>query len=63
VVKDAISAFQPDLLAMRTHARRGLSVAMVGSLASESLVEAPCDMPVARVSRTSPCRCGRGHRT
>ena len=48
VIRDAIASFQPDLLAMGTHARSGIAIAMVGSLAREFLVEAPCDVLVAR---------------
>jgi nucleotide-binding universal stress UspA family protein len=48
VIKDAIASFQPDLLAMGTHARSGIAVAMIGSLAQDFLVEAPCDVLVAR---------------
>jgi nucleotide-binding universal stress UspA family protein len=48
VIREAIASFQPDLLAMGTHARSGIAVAMVGSLAREFLVEAPCDVLVAR---------------
>ena len=48
VIRDAIASFQPDLLAMGTHARSGVAIAMVGSLAREFLVEAPCDVLVAR---------------
>jgi nucleotide-binding universal stress UspA family protein len=47
-IRDAIASFQPDLLAMGTHARSGIAIAMVGSLAREFLVEAPCDVLVAR---------------
>jgi nucleotide-binding universal stress UspA family protein len=48
VLRDAIASFRPDLLAMGTHARSGIAIAMVGSLAREMLVEAPCDVLVAR---------------
>ena len=48
VIREAMAAFQPDLLAMGTHARAGIAVAMVGNLAREFLVEAPCDVLVAR---------------
>jgi nucleotide-binding universal stress UspA family protein len=48
VIREALSAFQPDLLALGTHARSGIAVAIVGSLARELLVEAPCDVLVAR---------------
>jgi nucleotide-binding universal stress UspA family protein len=48
VLRDAIASFKPDLLAMGTHARSGIAIAMVGSLAREMLVEAPCDVLVAR---------------
>jgi nucleotide-binding universal stress UspA family protein len=48
VIREAMTSFQPDLLAMGTHARSGIAVAMVGSLAREFLAEAPCDVLVAR---------------
>ena len=48
VIREAISSFEPDLLAMGTHARSGIAIAMVGSLAREFLVESPCDVLVAR---------------
>jgi nucleotide-binding universal stress UspA family protein len=48
VLRDVITSFEPDLLAMGTHARSGIAIAMVGSLAGEMLVEAPCDVLVAR---------------
>ncbi|HZT47332.1 MAG TPA: universal stress protein [Hyphomicrobiaceae bacterium] len=48
VLRDAIVSYQPDLVAMGTHARSGLAIAMIGSLAREFLVEAPCDVLVAR---------------
>jgi nucleotide-binding universal stress UspA family protein len=48
VIRETIASFQPDLLAMGTHARSVIAVAMVGSLAREFLVEAPCDVLVAR---------------
>jgi nucleotide-binding universal stress UspA family protein len=48
VIREALSAFQPDLLALGTHARSGIAIAIVGSLARELLVEAPCDVLVAR---------------
>jgi nucleotide-binding universal stress UspA family protein len=48
VIREALSAFQPDLLALGTHARSGIAVAIVGSLARELLVEAPCDVLVAQ---------------
>jgi nucleotide-binding universal stress UspA family protein len=48
VIRDAIASFQPELLAMGTHARSGIAMAVVGSLAREFLVEAPCDVLVAR---------------
>ena len=48
VLRDAIASFKPDLLAIGTHARSGIAIAMVGSLAREMLVEAPCDVLVAR---------------
>jgi nucleotide-binding universal stress UspA family protein len=48
VLRDTIASFKPDLLAMGTHARSGMAIAMVGSLARAMLVEAPCDVLVAR---------------
>ena len=48
VIREAIASFQPDLMAMGTHARSGIAIAMVGRLAREFLVEAPCDVLVAR---------------
>jgi nucleotide-binding universal stress UspA family protein len=48
VIRDAIASFQPDLLAMGAHARSGVAIAMVGSLAREFLIEALCDVLVAR---------------
>jgi len=48
VLRDVIASFEPDLVAMGTHARSGIAIAMVGSLAHEMLVEAPCDVLVAR---------------
>jgi nucleotide-binding universal stress UspA family protein len=42
------ATFQPDLLAMGTHARSGIAIAMVGSLAREFLIEALCDVLVVR---------------
>ena len=47
-IRDAIGSFHPDLLAIGTHARSGIAVTMVGSLAREFLIEAPCDVLVAR---------------
>lgn len=44
----AISAFDPDLLAMGTHSRSPLSATIVGSLAQQLLATAPCDVLVAR---------------
>jgi nucleotide-binding universal stress UspA family protein len=48
VIREAMAAFQPDLPAVGMHARSGIDVAIVGSLARELLVEAPCDVLVAR---------------
>ena len=48
VIRTAIGSFHPDLLAIGTHARSGIAVTMVGSLAREFLIEAPCDVLVAR---------------
>ena len=47
-IRNQISVFHPDVLAMGTHARSGLKAAMTGSLAREFLVEAACDVLVAR---------------
>ena len=47
-IRNQISEFHPDLLAMGTHARSALKAAMTGSLAREFLVEAACDVLVAR---------------
>ena len=47
-IRDAIGSFHPDLLVMATHARSGISVAMIGSLAREFLIDAACDVLVAR---------------
>jgi nucleotide-binding universal stress UspA family protein len=48
VIRSQISLFEPDLLAMGTHARTPLKTAMLGSLARELLAEVPCDVLVAR---------------
>jgi nucleotide-binding universal stress UspA family protein len=48
VIRTAIGSFHPDLLAIGTHARSGIAVAMLGSLAREFLIDAPCDVLVAR---------------
>jgi nucleotide-binding universal stress UspA family protein len=48
VIRAAIGSFHPDLLAIGTHARSGIAVPMVGSLARDFLIDAPCDVPVAR---------------
>jgi nucleotide-binding universal stress UspA family protein len=42
VMRDAITSFRPDLLAMGTHTRSGIAIAVLGSLARELLAEAPC---------------------
>lgn len=47
-IRNQISAFNPDVLAMGTHARSALKTATTGSLAREFLVEAACDVLVAR---------------
>lgn len=47
-IRNQISQFNPDLLAMGTHARSALKSAMTGSLAREFLVEAACDVLVVR---------------
>ena len=48
VIRTAIGSFHPDLLAIGTHARSGIAVTMVGSLAREFLIDTPCDVLVAR---------------
>ena len=48
VIRDELKAYQPDLLAMGTHARSSLGTALVGSLARDLLTEASCDVLVAR---------------
>lgn len=48
VIRDQIARFEPDLLAMGTHARSPLKVATLGSLAREFLAQAPCDVLVVR---------------
>jgi nucleotide-binding universal stress UspA family protein len=48
VIREAIASFKPDLLAMGSHARSGVAIAMVGSLAREFLVQADCDVLVTR---------------
>jgi nucleotide-binding universal stress UspA family protein len=47
-IRNQISMFHPDVLAMGTHARSALKTAMTGSLAREFLAEAACDVLVAR---------------
>ena len=47
-IRNQISVFDPDILAMGTHARSPLKAAMIGSLAREFLAEAACDVLVAR---------------
>jgi nucleotide-binding universal stress UspA family protein len=47
-IRNKISEFHPDLLAMGTHARSALKSAMMGSLAREFLVEAASDVLVVR---------------
>ena len=48
VIRDELKEYQPDLLAMGTHARSSLGTALVGSLARDLLTEASCDVLVAR---------------
>jgi nucleotide-binding universal stress UspA family protein len=48
VIRKQIAAFEPDLLAMGTHARSPLKIATLGSLARELLAEVPCDVLVVR---------------
>ena len=48
MIRDELKEFQPDLLAMGTHARSSLGTALVGSLARDLLTEASCDVLVAR---------------
>ena len=47
-IRNQISVFGPDILAMGTHGRSALKTAMIGSLAREFLAEAACDVLVAR---------------
>jgi nucleotide-binding universal stress UspA family protein len=47
-IRNQIAVFDPDLLAMGTHARSPLKTATLGSLARELLAEAPCDVLVVR---------------
>jgi nucleotide-binding universal stress UspA family protein len=47
-IREAIGSFHTDLLAMGTHARSGIAAAMIGSLAREFLIDAACDVLVAR---------------
>jgi nucleotide-binding universal stress UspA family protein len=42
-----MAIFNPDLLAMGTHARSAMKTAMIGSLSREFLAEARCDMLLA----------------
>lgn len=48
VMRGELKAYQPDLLAMGTHARSSIGTALVGSLTRDLLTEAPCDVLVAR---------------
>jgi nucleotide-binding universal stress UspA family protein len=48
VIRTAIGSFHPDLLAIGTHARSGIAITMLGSLAHEFLIDASCDVLVAR---------------
>jgi nucleotide-binding universal stress UspA family protein len=48
VLRAAIGSFHPDLLAIGTHARSGIAVPVIGSLAREFLTDAPCDVLVVR---------------
>jgi nucleotide-binding universal stress UspA family protein len=47
-IRSQVALFEPDLLAMGTHARSPLKVATLGSLAREFLARSPCDVLVAR---------------
>jgi nucleotide-binding universal stress UspA family protein len=47
-IRNQISMFNPDILAMGTHARSALTSAVTGSLSREFLVEATCDVLVVR---------------
>jgi len=47
-IRDQIAVFEPDLLAMGTHARSPLKIATLGSLARELLAQIPCDVLVVR---------------
>jgi nucleotide-binding universal stress UspA family protein len=46
-IRSQMAVFNPDLLAMGTHARSAMKTAMIGSLSREFLAEARCDMLVA----------------
>jgi len=64
VIRDELKEYQPDLLAMGTHARSSLGTALVGSLARDLLTEATCSWPghrfiVARVVACPRLREGR----
>ena len=46
-IRSQMAVFNPDLLAMGTHARSAMKSAMIGSLSREFLAEGRCDMLVA----------------
>jgi nucleotide-binding universal stress UspA family protein len=46
-IRNQMAVFNPDLLAMGTHARSAMKTAMIGSLSREFLAEARCDMLLA----------------
>jgi nucleotide-binding universal stress UspA family protein len=48
VIRNAVERLRPDLLALGTNSRSGLAEAFVGSTTREFLVNAPCDILVAR---------------
>lgn len=44
VLRDQITTFKPDLLAIGTHGRTGIALAMLGSVAEDLLADAPVDV-------------------
>jgi nucleotide-binding universal stress UspA family protein len=53
IVLDEAVRGQVDVIAIGTHGRSGLSRAVIGSVAEDVIVNAPCDVLVARSVRTS----------
>ncbi len=51
VIRDAVERIKPDLLAVGTHSRTGLGHALIGSVASEVMVEFPVDVLAAKSDR------------